>query len=239
MFNFLTEDGNFNISLETPEGTILQEFNSEDVLIEGTGSVSSDYTYSIDSGPITVTGTGSVGSINVKAVVQSVTISGTGEVFAAGNKAQGGPVSIVGTGNVNAVMGPSFESAVTIEGTGEINTVSQGIVTQSVRITGGGDVIVKIRQLRPDPIQSFAVDRSESSAELSWVSGDNTSKVEIYRSLGDRAIFSKIAETANESYTDNSINSTDTYAYRLVPIGTTNARGLSSFVVYTATQNIL
>lgn len=236
MFNIVTEDGLFNLAQEN-NGLILQEFLGITSSVTATGQITATV-----SPTVTVTGTvsatGTVTGTAINAVSISASITATGQTFTAASKANTASGVVSASGVISASVTPTVNVSATITERNTIQANAGGAVSITALISATGTVTVTVQSTRPEPITNFRAARSGSTVSLTWVNGLRTAKVEVYRSTGVRATFSKIGETTSEFYTD-SVSSGETYSYQLVPIGNTGARSKASYIIYSATDNVL
>ena len=236
MFNILTEDGVFNI-VQEDGGAIQQEFSERAV------SVSSENAITVSAGTTrnTRAGISSIGIIAttaIKAFTVSASISSVGVLFIQATKARSKSVIVNSVGTLSATFTTARSIPIIIEGNGQVVISSGGVKNKAINILSSAIVTVTTQSTRPEPVNSFRVVRNGSNAELTWGDGIRTSKVEIWRAVGVRSVFNKVGESTTETFT-NSIDSAETYAYKLLPIGITGRIGQNSAIIYTATTKIL
>lgn len=236
MFNILTEDGSFNITQEN-SAYILQEFLGVSGSISATPALSSTQATSV-SISATVSSTVATTATAIQAITVSATINSIGVLFSAQSKARSTSGVIISTTSLSSTQSYSISLGATVNARALLSSVAGGTVTTSATISAMAELSVIVQSTRPEPITNFRVTRSGSIASLTWTNGLRTAKVEVYRSIGVRATFSKIGETTNQSY-NGGINPSETYSYQLVPIGNTGAQGEATYIVYSATDNVL
>lgn len=235
MFNILTEDGVFNITQEDG-GAILQEFSGVSATITATPALSGSVTPSVSISAL-VQSRVVMTATALQAITVSATISARAVLFSAESKARSVSATISAAPSLSSVQSFSVNSSATITGRAIVSAVVGGVVTTSATISSRAILSATVQSTRPEPITSFRVTRSGGTASLSWVNGIRTAKVEIYRSVGVRANLTKIGESTGSTYSD-SINSSETYSYQLIPIGNTGAQGEATTIIYTATDNV-
>ena len=236
MFNILTEDSVFNI-VQEDGAAIQQEFSERAVSVSSENAI----TVSVATTRNTRAEIASIGAIAataIKAFTVSVGISGVGLLFTQTSKARSKSVVVNSVGALSATFTTARSISALIEGNGQVVISSGGVKNKAVNILSSAGVTVTTQSTRPEPVNSFRIVRDGSSAVLTWGDGLRTSKVEIWRAVGVRSIFNKVGESTTETFT-NSIDSAETYAYKLLPIGITGRIGQNSAIIYTATTKIL
>lgn len=108
------------------------------------------------------------------------------------------------------------------------------VVNAGASMTLEDDPIVDIGRLAQfKSVRSF----SSNSALLTWLQqGLNVDRVDVYRSVGQRGLLTKVGESTTSSYTDNGLTDTDTVSYQVVPINLRIGakKGKASYIVYNA-----
>ena len=99
----------------------------------------------------------------------------------------------------------------------------------------------------PDPINNIigAITNFKSvrdfhvtNALLSWESGINVDRVDVYRSITQRGTMTKVGDSTTNTFTDT-VADTDTISYRVVPINLRDGtkQGKASYIVYNSGSN--
>lgn len=236
MFNILTEDGNFNITQEDG-GIILQEFSGVSASISATPALSATVTPSVSISAL-IQSRAVVTATAIQAITVSATISARAVLLSLESKARSVSATISATPSLSSTESVSVNVSGVISGRAVIGAVVGGVVTTSGSISARAELSAIVQSTRPEPITNFRVTRSGGTATLTWINGLKTAKVEVYRSVGVRDNLSKIGESTGVSYSD-SISSSETYSYQLIPIGNTGAQGEATLIVYSATDNVL
>jgi len=108
------------------------------------------------------------------------------------------------------------------------------VVNADANITVEDDPIVDIGRLTQfRSVRSFA----SNNALLSWLQeGVNVDRVDVYRSIGQRGMLTKVGESTTNSYTDSGLTDTDTVSYQVVPVNLRAGakKGRASYIVYNA-----
>lgn len=91
------------------------------------------------------------------------------------------------------------------------------------------------------PIALRVVRNPLTTANLTWLDGQETFEVEIYQSNSQRDAMTKVATIdAGVQQASVTVNASDTVSFRIIPIGETGSKGKSSYIVYSAPpSNIL
>jgi len=208
--------------------------------VKGTGVVSHSVSPSFSISAL-VPGAGAVTTTAIKATTISASVSGVGLVFVTADKARSVSASISGIGAVTNTYDYTINTSARITSRGRVGAAVGGAISVDVQVLGIGEVVVNIQTTRPEPITNFRISsRVGASVTLVWIDGIRTDKVEVWRSVGARNTFARVATVTNgsQTYTD-SVNSTETYAYQLIPISATSAKGKSTNIIYTATTKVI
>jgi len=81
-------------------------------------------------------------------------------------------------------------------------------------------------------------DFDANKAVLSWESGINVDRVDVYRSISQRGTMTKVGDSTTNTFTDT-VADTDTISYRVVPINLRDGtkQGKASYIVYNSGSN--
>lgn len=233
---WLTEDNLYAYGLEGG-ARYLQEFSGIASQISGAGSVSSNVTTTRNTSA-SISATGVVIAIALRGViVPSVSVNSTGRVTVLATRAKPRTAQISSVGVVNRSVSVTRFASATITGRGVLTPKVGTTVLASAQIVGTGVVSASIQTLIPFPPTNFRVVRSGATAQLTWIDGADTYRMDIYRSDSQRSVFAKVGESFTESYADSGLDTTKTYSYQLVPIGVSSRKGKSSYIVYSASSN--
>jgi len=100
----------------------------------------------------------------------------------------------------------------------------------------------------PDPINNIigaitnfksVRDFDANNAVLSWESGINVDRVDVYRSISQRGTMTKVGDSTTDTFTNTGLTDTDTVSYRVVPINLRDGtkQGKASYIVYNSGSN--
>lgn len=134
------------------------------------------------------------------------------------------------------VVGDSLSTSVTISAALDLVVNFDAVLVVNVGATAAveDDPIIDIGRITQfKSVRNF----TSNNALLTWLQqGVNVDRVDIYRSIGQRGLLTKVGESTTSSYTDSGLTDTDTVSYQVVPINLRSGakKGKASYIVYNA-----
>jgi len=233
-FKWLTEDGLFTWGLEG-SGSYLQEFSGIVSQISSKGTINAAISTNRQTSAAIVVRSG-IDTVALRGVIlPSLQINSVVYDSALVTRARplSGEIKSIGALTHNLTVTRYINASISTRAS-VVTKVGSTVLIESV-IRSIATIELVLSSYIPLSPENFRVQRSGSTAELTWVNGFDTYKMEIYRSNSQRSAFVKIGESFNQSYSDAGLDTTTNYSYQLIPVGITGRRGRSSYIVYTAT----